>query len=63
MNYDQSDYPFGFGFCFMKNRRAIHVFHAMSEQEQQRLVRRLVQLPTQDEQKAWIEELENRAER
>ena len=63
MSYEQPDYPFGFGFTFMRNRRAIDVFHAMSEQEQHRLVRRLAQLHTQDEQKAWVEELENRAGR
>ena len=57
MSYEQSDYPFGFGFTFMKNRRAIDVFHAMSEQEKHRLVRRLTKLSTQEEQKAWVEEL------
>ena len=58
MSYEQPDYPFGFGFAFMRNRRAIDVFHAMSEREQKKLVRRLTELRTQGEREAWIEELE-----
>ncbi|MBQ9086342.1 MAG: hypothetical protein IJY47_04055 [Clostridia bacterium] len=57
MDIEQADYPFGFGFAFMKNREALTRFFAKSEEERHRLVRRLTELQTPQEREAWIEEL------
>lgn len=60
MKPEESDYPFGFGFSFMRNRRALERFNALSDREQRCLLRRLARLHTQGEREAWIRELDRR---
>ncbi len=48
------EYPFGFGFALMEQPQALEHFNAMSEQEQEELLRKLLTVHTREEMRGFV---------
>ncbi len=48
------EYPFGFGFELMEQPKALECFNAMSEQEQEELLRKLLTVHTREEMRGFV---------